>query len=777
MQLHVCPPASEWDALLARPAMDLTQLEAPVSAILQEVAARGDDALLDFTARFDGVRLADLAVSAEEIALAAEQIPDTLRAAIRQAAANIERFHAAQHDRTPVVETLPGVRCWRQSVGIERVGLYVPGGTAPLFSSVLMLAIPARLAGCREVVLCTPPQKDGTVHPAILFAAELAGVRRVFRVGGAQAIGALAYGTATIPAVYKIFGPGNAYVTVAKQLVGRAGVAIDMPAGPSEVMVVADDTANPEFVAADLLSQAEHGADSQVILLAYTENMARAVVAACERQLTTLPRRDFAAASLANSRAIVVADDEQALRLVNAYAPEHLILAMDDPDRLTGGIINAGSVFLGHYTPEAVGDYASGTNHTLPTNGYARAYSGVSLDSFVKKITFQSLTPQGLANIAPVVEAMAEAESLEAHRRAVAIRRSGQPEAATAAAFVLPVRDNIAHLKPYSSARDEFTGVADVYLDANENPFDNAQNRYPDPLAKAVKTLLAEQKGVPADQIMLGNGSDEVIDLLYRIFCEPGRDAAIVLPPTYGMYQVSADINNVRTTAVPLLPGFVPDVDAILAATTLHTRLLWLCTPNNPSGNDFPMADVRRLVAGFPGIVVIDEAYIDFADRPSYTTWLPDYPNLVVMQTFSKAWGMAGIRLGMAFASAAIIRLLNTVKPPYNVNQLTQRAALAALAQPDVFARQRDVLLTERARLVAALQALDVVQAVHPSDANFLLVRVAQPRALYQYLMERGIVVRDRSTQYLCDGCLRFTVGTPDENARLLAAVLAFGGV
>ena len=422
MQLYVQPPAEEWQSILARPAQDLRELEAPVSAILQEVATRGDDALLDFTARFDGVRLAELAVSAEEIALAAEEVSPALQEAIRTAKQNIEAFHRAQQDATPTVVTMPGVRCWRRSVGIERVGLYVPGGTAPLFSTVLMLAVPAVLAGCREVVLCTPPQKDGSVHPAILYAAQLAGVRQIFRVGGAQAIAAMAYGTESIPATYKIFGPGNAYVTVAKQLVSKAGVAIDMPAGPSEVMVVADESARPEFVAADLLSQAEHGADSQVVLVCYSEQMAQAVMAATDTQLAQLPRKDFAAASLANSAAIVVANQPQALEVINAYGPEHLILAVEQAETWVEGIINAGSVFMGHYTPESVGDYASGTNHTLPTNGFARAYSGVSLDSFVRKITFQQLTPEGLQNIGPTVETMAAAEYLDAHKLAVSIR-------------------------------------------------------------------------------------------------------------------------------------------------------------------------------------------------------------------------------------------------------------------------------------------------------------------------------------------------------------------
>lgn len=779
MQLYLNPPFADWNDILERPAMDLQQLEAPVAAIMQEVASRGDDALFDLTAKFDKVRLADIRVSQEEVELSTALLNDELKDAIQTAASNIERFHAAQKDQTPVVETMPGVRCWRKSVGIERVGLYVPGGTAPLFSTVLMLAVPARLAGCKEVVLCTPPQKDGSVHPAILYAAQLAGVQQIYRVGGAQAIAAMAHGTASIPACSKIFGPGNAYVTVAKQLAGKIGVAIDMPAGPSEVMVVADETARPEFVAADLLSQAEHGADSQVVLVCYDEVKAKAVIQAVGQQLEQLPRKSFAAESLSNSSAIVIQSDEEAIRLINTYAPEHLILALDEPERLTDGIINAGSVFMGHYTPESVGDYASGTNHTLPTNGFARAYSGVSLDSFVRKITFQQLNKEGIRNIGPTVMTMAEAELLEAHKLAVQVRLEAlegeETPAANTSELTGLVRPNIAALRPYSSARHEFTGKAEVFLDANENPFESGTNRYPDPLAMAVKAQLSIQKEIPTQQIMLANGSDEVIDLLFRIFCEPGQDEVISLPPTYGMYKVSAAINNVKVKEVPLLEGFVPDIEGILAAVTAQTKLLWLCSPNNPSGNDFAEKDIIRLLEAFPGIVVIDEAYVDFAGRASHINLLRRFSRLVIMQTFSKAWGMAGIRMGMAFASTRIIELLNAVKPPYNVNILSQQAALEALQNKAAKEKQVAIILQERQSLSESLNSFSFVKKVYPSDTNFLLAEVDHPGELYTYLSNKGIVVRDRSKQLNCEGCLRFTVGTPEENKQLLQAMVEYG--
>ena len=412
-------PRGGW---LHRPVLDTRSLEASVAAILGEVRRDGDKAVRKFSLQFDRVAPEILEMSPEGIAAGAAGVEERLKTAIRTAAENIRRFHDAQLHQEPVIGTMPGIRCWRKPIAIEKVGLYIPGGSAPLFSTLLMLAIPARLAGCPEIVLCSPPDAMGGLHPAILFAAELAGVTRVYRVGGVQAIAAMAYGTETVPSVYKIFGPGNQYVTCAKQLVQRDGVAIDMPAGPSEVAIYADESADPAFVAADLLSQAEHGADSQVVLVSSSASVVEQVLKAVEDQLATLPRADVARKALSHSRAFLVKDGAQALLLLNDYAPEHLILSCGDAERLAEQVVNAGSVFLGNYSPESVGDYASGTNHVLPTNGHARAYSGVSVDSFVKKITFQQLTKEGLQAISDPVQRMAEAEGLAAHARAVGIR-------------------------------------------------------------------------------------------------------------------------------------------------------------------------------------------------------------------------------------------------------------------------------------------------------------------------------------------------------------------
>ena len=423
MKIYKYPYGEAIQEILQRPALDYSMLEEKITPILLDVKKNGDKALRKYTAEFDKVNLEKIEVSDQEKYFALNQVDTNLFDAIKLAADNITTFHKKQIQPVEKIETMPGIICWRKNVGIEKVGLYIPGGTAPLFSTVLMLTIPAVLAGCKEIVICTPPSPEGKIHPAILVAAGYLGINKVYKVGGVQAIAAMTFGTGTIPKVNKIFGPGNQYVTAAKQLAQKYGIAIDMPAGPSEVAVFADKTADPAFIAADLLSQAEHGADSQVLLVTDDEAIIDPVQRELQRQLNLLPRKEFAEKALDNSKTVLVKDRSEAMVLLNAYAPEHLILSCDSPAELAEEVINAGSVFLGHYSPESVGDYASGTNHTLPTAGYAKTYSGVSVDSFVKKITFQYLSEEGLNNIGSAVETMAEAEGLRAHAEAVRIRR------------------------------------------------------------------------------------------------------------------------------------------------------------------------------------------------------------------------------------------------------------------------------------------------------------------------------------------------------------------
>lgn len=428
MKVYINPDRKEWGHIIARPLMDKMSLQDTVKTILQDVKLNGDGAVNKYTLKFDVVQVKQSAVSVEEINEALRLVSPELKRAIEVAANNIRHFHKKQIQQPEIIEIMPGIKCWRKSVGIEKVGLYIPGGTAPLFSTVLMLGIPAMLAGCKEIILCTPPGQESKIYPAILFAAQLVGVSKIFKAGGVQAIAAMAYGTQTIPAVYKIFGPGNQYVNCAKQLIQLDGIAIDMPAGPSEVCVMADESCDPSFVAADLLSQAEHGTDSQVLLVCNSDAIVKQVSGEVEKQLHDLPRRNITMQAIENSSAVVLTNINDSVDLVNQYAPEHLIIACKDADKVADKIVNAGSVFIGNYSPESAGDYASGTNHTLPTNGFARSYSGVSVDSFVKKITYQQITKEGLQQIGDTVELMSAAEGLDAHKNAISIRlNSGKP--------------------------------------------------------------------------------------------------------------------------------------------------------------------------------------------------------------------------------------------------------------------------------------------------------------------------------------------------------------
>ncbi|MBT9190528.1 histidinol dehydrogenase [Zobellia russellii] len=416
------PDRAEWSAVLKRPTQTVADIEQTVEDVFKEVQSSGDSTLKKYTQKFDGVLLEDLVVSEEETQEASKLVSEELKKAIQLAKNNIEVFHKAQKTTKVSVQTANGVQCWQEKRPIQKVGLYIPGGTAPLFSTILMLAVPATIAGCEELVLCSPPNKEGKINPAILYTANLCGVKKVFKVGGIQAIAAMTFGTESIPGVYKIFGPGNQYVTVAKQIATKYGISIDMPAGPSELLVLADDSANPAFVASDLLSQAEHGVDSQVILVSTSKNMIDAVEKEVEKQLQELPRKDIAEKAIANSKLIYVADNQAANDLINEYGPEHYIVCVENEDFFIDNIKNAGSVFIGNYTPESAGDYASGTNHTLPTNGYAKQYSGVNLDSFMKSMTFQKISESGIQEIGNAIEIMAEAEGLQAHKNAVTLR-------------------------------------------------------------------------------------------------------------------------------------------------------------------------------------------------------------------------------------------------------------------------------------------------------------------------------------------------------------------
>ena len=791
LQTHIFPDKNTWPALMLRATDDDTVIEQRVRTILERIRQGGDEALRAITTEIDGRCPESLQVSEAELSEAEALVSDELKAAIRQAASNISAFHKAQQTPAVDVHTMPGVHCRRRVLPIRRVGLYIPGGSAPLFSTILMLALPAQIAGCEEIILCTPCDRTtGKVNPVVLYTAQLCGVRTIYKLGGAQAIAAMAYGTESIRRVYKIFGPGNRYVTKAKQMVSAQGTAIDMPAGPSEVMIMVDDSARPDFVAADFLSQAEHGPDSQSMLVCRSQEFAEQVNAEIARQLVLLPRADIATRSLANSRIVVFDDIDIMVAFANEYAAEHLIIAMDDAWAVADRLTAAGSIFVGHYSPESAGDYASGTNHTLPTMGLATAYSGIGLDSFMHAITYQQLTQEGLNSLSNTIIRMAEAEGLDAHANAVKVRvdssnslpkRVHTDIAETNCQLSIVncqlknVRPNILALKPYSTARDEYKGSIGIYLDANENPFDNGYNRYPSTaLKEQVRSTIAQKKGVNPARLFLGNGSDEAIDLLFRIFCRPGIDNIVSIAPTYGMYSVCAAINDIECREVMLGEDFSLPVDALLSATDMQSKLLFICSPNNPTANAFPREQIITLVSRFPGIVVVDEAYIDFSSVPSMVELIDQYPNLIVLQTLSKAYGLAGLRMGLAFAEECIIRLFEQVKYPYNIGADT--LALAQRLLDVDITPQVQTLIAERKRVAAALAELPFVEKVYPSDANFLLVKTARPRELYDYLIARELIVRDRSRTPGCEGTLRITIGTPAENDRLIQECRTYKG-
>lgn len=767
MKTLINPSQSELTVALTRPKLESENLDSLISKVFSMVEKQGDAALKAFTLQFDQVEISSCLVSEIEFKEAEEAISTELKTAIQRAARNIERFHQSQENREPEVETTPGVTCWRKSVPIQTVGLYVPGGSAPLFSTVLMLGIPAKIAHNPTRYLCTPPDRNGRIHPAILFAAKTAGIDQVYKVGGAQAIAAMSFGTETIPKADKLFGPGNQYVTAAKVYAQRLGIAIDLPAGPSEVLVAADRSVPASFVAADLLAQAEHGVDSQVVFLTDTQAYAQTVLEEVTKQLERLPRAEIAREALNSSTAIIV-ESNQWPKIINSYAPEHLIVMGENEELIVREVTNAGSVFIGRNTAESFGDYASGTNHTLPTSGFARAYSGVSLDSFVKKITYQKVTDKGLRNLGKTVITLAESEELQGHANAVRVRLEQHESGSLSEEEDIRrfIRKDLRNIQPYSSARDEFEGVAKVFLDANENGMVTVYNRYPDPFQRRLKETISEIKRIPLENLFLGNGSDEVLDLLIRLTTTPFLDSVSFLNPSYGMYSVLATINGLRTVAIDLNEDFQISVSRILQQAE-NTKLLLLCNPNNPTGNVLSKADLLQLVGEFDGVVVVDEAYIDFCPDYSLAGEVNNYSNLIVVQTLSKAFGMAGLRIGMAIASPEWIIALNRIKPPYNLSALVQERAVTELKTLP-WNQIITEIISERERMSDFLKLHPAVTAVFPSEANFILFRIKDAAACYRKLIEKGIVVRNRSTQFNCSDTLRVSIGTKTENDQFI---------
>lgn len=774
-------------AALARPERRSDPaLIASVRAIVDDVRVGGWNAAVAHAERIDGamphlIAVAPLAAEARAT-LSAETI-----AAIELARRNIAAFHAGSVPADHVVRTVPGVtvrKTWRP---IDRVGLYVPGGTTPLFSTLLMLALPARAAGVAEIFCVTPPRPGGGLDPAIALAAELCGIDSIWTIGGAQAIAALAFGAGDVPAVAKICGPGNAYVAEAKTYVASlpGGPAIDLPAGPSELMVIADASADPDWVAADLLSQAEHDAGAQVLLVTPSEELADGVAARIARQLETLPRGDIARAALEGARLIVCESLAEAADIANAYAPEHLSLAVADADALLPAIRNAGAVFAGHAAAETFGDYLAGSSHVLPTDGAARAWSGVSALTFMKAMSVQTVSADAARGLAAPAAALARLEGLEAHALAAEARgdRFAHDDKIAPRGIERLARPEILSLPPIdvSASANELFGPDAIRLDANENPFPPLSedalagdiNRYPEPQPAALRQTLAALYAVRPDSLLVTRGGDDAIDLLIRTFCRPGVDAISICPPTFSAYAQFARLHGARVIEVPLEADFAFDADRLInrARRERNLKLAFLCSPNNPTGGEIAPREVLRVAEALPDtIVVLDEAYIDFSAVETLAAQAAARDNVVVLRTLSKAWGLAGARVGCAVAHPATIALLARALPPYPLPSLSVRAVMKALAPSRRAVQIERVarIVADRALMAERLAAAPIVRRVHAGGGNFLFLEVDDPAALAATLQARGIRVRFRPQA--APGGVRVTIGTEAENAAVLAA-------
>jgi histidinol dehydrogenase len=784
--------AAQQDQALKRPAQrDSAATAAAAQRIIEAVRSEGDAALLALAIQFDGVLLSSLRVTPREFDVAQNALNAAQHAAIERAISTVHRFHAAQMPAPLRVETAPGVVCERISVPIRAVGLYVPAGSAPLPSTAIMLAVPAAIANCPVRVMCTPPARDGAADPAVLVAARKAGIDQVFKVGGAGAIAAMAFGTASIPKCDKVFGPGNAWVTAAKLLVAQdpEGAAADLPAGVTEVMVIADDSARADFVAADLLAQAEHSPDAQSILVTTSAALAEAVAREVERQVQSLSRADILAQSMIHMRLLIVDSLETAFRVANDYAPEHLLLEIHDPRASVSRVTAAGAVFLGNWSPESMGDYCSGPNHTLPTYGYARAYSGLSLEDFQKRITVQELTPTGLQGLSSTAQILAQLEGLDGHAAAVTIRLAaldalgahGSRRRTGVNAVLSLARPEIVTLKPYSHAA---WLPSLTRLHANEAPWRPAGdttvaglNRYPEPQPQALIERFGTLYGVPTPSVLATRGSDEAIDLLSRIFLRAGSDAILQCTPTFGMYQVAARIQGAEVIEIPLdrTRGWALDPQRLLAAWQPTVKLVYLCSPNNPTANSLDVSALEYLCESLDGkaIIVIDEAYIEWSRSSSLTPWLERFSTLAILRTLSKAHALAGARLGALLARPELIELAKRVIPPYSLAQSTIESALLALAPAELAASKRRLqgLLAEREYLARQLAASPLVDKVWPSDTNFLLIDCLDADRFMSDSVAGGLIVRDLRAHPSLPRSLRVSVGTRAQNDELLHCV------
>ncbi len=771
--------------MLRRGAEELVEVRPAVEAILQKVRTGGDAVLREYTEALDGVRLETFAVDAPEMAAAARKLPVRLRRGLALMVEHLERVSRAQLPRELRVGVRPGLTVRRVFTPIDRVGIYVPGGRAAYPSSLLMAAVPARVAGCREIVVCSPPRPDGGLAPALLAAAHLAGVTRLYRVGGAQAVAAMTFGTETIPAVHKIVGPGNRFVTAAKLAV-YPHVEVDLPAGPSECLVIADASAKPEAIAAELLAQAEHGPDSTAILLTPSSELALQVQRLVDAQAVRLARAPYIAQSLARQGWILLTPTlEEAIDFANAYASEHVQVTCEDAGAVAGRIRHAGSIFVGSHAPVPAGDYACGSNHILPTGGRARATSGVSVETYGKWVQVQELSADALVALRPAIAALAEAEGLSAHAAAVAARLNGAR--APIRMPLPPMRPALDRFAPYEwepatralAQRHGLKPEAVLRFDMNTLPTTPATwarvlrriageafQEYDDASYTSLVARIARYAAVRPEQVTVGAGADELLDLCAKVFIDRGA-AAIIPAPTYALFGVVTVILDGQPVEVARRPDFALDIPAILAAARA-AGVVFLCNPNNPTGTLSGLDEIEEIAGQVPGAVVVDEAYYEFG-KVSAVGLIASHPNVVVIRTFSKAFGLASARVGYAIAHPGVSARLNQVRPPTSVSRASVRLAEAALADLGAMRRRVRALEREREALSSGLRRLGL--RVLPSRANFLLVEVPQARAVAQELLRKALVVRTFAEGSSLAGWLRLTVRTRSDDRRLLEAL------
>ncbi|QJC34433.1 histidinol dehydrogenase [Enterobacteriaceae endosymbiont of Donacia crassipes] len=768
--------------ILSRPIFSINnKIKNDVKNILKQVMENGDSALKKYSLLFDKIKINNLQISKEQIFNSKFHINYDIKNAIQNAYNNIYKFHKYQITKKKIIEIIPGVFCSQIFRPIPKIGLYIPGGMSSLFSTVLMLGIPAQIALCPNIILCSP----APISKEILFAANLCNIKNIFQIGGAHAIAAMAYGTASINKVDKIFGPGNIYVTEAKKQVSNNTtffnkISIDMPAGPSELMIIADESANYNFIIADLLSQAEHGIDSQVLLITTEEKIGKLVKQNLFKQLEKLPKKNIIIKSLNNSYIIIVNNMNECINIVNAYAPEHLIIQCKDHKKILSNIINAGSIFLGNWAPESVGDYASGTNHVLPTYGYASTYSCLSVSDFQKKISVQKLTKNGLLNIASTVEIMAKTENLLGHSNSVIIRKNFINQQKQKIKNINQiVKKNILNLIPYQSARLLYKNNINnkILLNANESPIislfsinNRILNRYPEQQPKKLLNAYSKYINLNNENILITRGADEGIDIIMRTFCEE-HDKILFCPPTYDMYRVTANILNIKYLIIFSIKDNWKINFNKIKKNLKNIKIIYFCNPNNPTGNILNQNDIIKLLELTKNktIIVIDEAYIEFCIDQTMIYFINKYENLIILRTLSKAFGLAGLRCGFILTNKYIINILLKVIAPYPISIPVLDVAIQALNKQNLIIMNNNVktIINNKKWLIDKLNNCNCVKKIFTSTTNFILVKFNNSNNILNSLNKNNIIVRNQNHEKTLNNCLRITIGTFDECKKL----------